>query len=432
VSENRPTDKSDREADQGTVPLNDVESSSAPAEVPGGEKPADELAPATSSEGRSEQAGKPDDSAAATDEVPEHTTPTSNLEEKAKAQDEEIQLLKQRIQEQDERWQQLNKLLSNVKQPDSPGPTSSTVRAFQPPWTILALAAGLAVLVVAGVLYLRSGNQRNAELQNNVASAKPQQPSGSSAQSLPDQGAPPAAKPAPTSESQTSVPIAVQAAQPAATPAQVAAHVQAAAVPPDEEEPPSGAEESKPSPPRKRSSAPVLSRTLSDDLNDYLHHNHLPHVAALVFTNSAGEPSLVKLSGRVKTDFGKKDAAVKSKDFLGARVQVKNSIEVAVIIDPHPPVTTLGAETPIPTAAPNACAELCRKDALHCNNQCQNQAVPSSLSEIFGAGQRLIACKETCQQTLDHCEYDCNQTGSPEPPSGGSGEPPEGPDQPPG
>ena len=55
---------------------------------------------------------------------------------------------------------------------------------------------------------------------------------------------------------------------------------------------------------------------LSTGLNDFLHSHHLPFVDAMVFSNASGTPTLVKLSGQVRTVLGKDDAASKSSDFL--------------------------------------------------------------------------------------------------------------------
>jgi hypothetical protein len=52
-------------------------------------------------------------------------------------------------------------------------------------------------------------------------------------------------------------------------------------------------------------------------------------VDALVFSNASGRPTLVKLSGQVRTEHGKEDAETKSSDFLNEpRLRTQNHIEV--------------------------------------------------------------------------------------------------------
>lgn len=246
----------------------------------------------------------------------------------------------------------------------------------------------------------------------------------------------------------------------------VVAQSQDSATPPDDEVPQSQQEGPAPAAPASVAPHPrAATRSepnehLSSDLSEYLHQHHLPFVDAMVFSNASGRPTLVKLSGQVRTEHGKEDAETKSSDFLnqpGLRVQ--NHIEVdAGLASTAPasssasvvPAASAGAATAAPIAAANPCTDLCLKDEGHCNTACQTQAAGGAtgggglqglLGQFGQSATALKQCNDQCVQTREHCTYDCSQAASAGPaPEGAdsSGPPPstsdhqaEGPDTPP-
>lgn len=216
----------------------------------------------------------------------------------------------------------------------------------------------------------------------------------------------------------------------------------------------------------RRSSRSSLNEHLSRDLSDYLHQHHLPFVDAMVFSNESGRPTLVKLSGQVRTQIGKEDANTKSTDFLNQPgLRVENHVEVdaglaSTAAAPSsaslvPASTTGPAAGGAVAAAPGApvdpCTDLCLKDEGHCNTACQTQAAGGaagggvSLQGLLGqfgqSASALKQCNDQCVQTREHCTYQCQTASSgmpPEgagssdaPPPGGSPHQAEGPDTPP-
>lgn len=233
------------------------------------------------------------------------------------------------------------------------------------------------------------------------------------------------------------------------SPVLLIAQEQASTTPPNDSVPSSQQENPAPSPPPPRqraASRSVLSEHLSSDLSEYLHQHHLPYVDAMVFSNASGRPTLVKLSGQVRTEHGKEDAETKSSDFLnepGLRTQ--NHIEVDAGLASIVPASNSASVVPAssagsaaaspmaaaPAIAANPCADLCLKDEGHCDNTCRSQAAGGasggglSIQGIMGqfgqSATQLQQCNEQCQQTREHCTYDCSQAAS-------SGPPPEGAD----
>jgi hypothetical protein len=177
---------------------------------------------------------------------------------------------------------------------------------------------------------------------------------------------------------------------------------------------------------------------LSTGLNDFLHGHHLPFVDAMVFSNASDEPTLVKLSGQVRTEHGKEDAASKSSDFLNQPgIKIQNRVEVVSGLASTVPASTSASAEPPPdsasargglalgpnTAAPNdPCTDLCFKDEGHCNTACQSQAaggatgggisVQGILGQFGQSATQLKQCNDQCVQTREHCTYDCQQNGS--------------------
>ncbi len=79
--------------------------------------------------------------------------------------------------------------------------------------------------------------------------------------------------------------------------------------------------------PKKRHTA--ADAALSRKASEYLHQHLLPHVNAQVFTDKAGKPGSVVLSGQVRTAFGKHDAESKVRDALRvSTVAVSNQIQI--------------------------------------------------------------------------------------------------------
>jgi hypothetical protein len=257
-----------------------------------------------------------------------------------------------------------------------------------------------------------------------------------------------------TSTSTALAPLTAPLAAAGSSPVLLIAQDQASTAPPNDRVPSSQQENPAPSPPspptppprQRAASRSVLSEHLSSDLSEYLHQHHLPYVDALVFSNASGRPTLVKLSGQVRTEHGKEDAETKSSDFLnepGLRTQ--NHIEVdAGLASTVPssnsasvvPASSVGSAAASPMAAApaiaaNPCADLCLKDEGHCDNTCRSQAAGGasggglSIQGIMGqfgqSATQLQQCNEQCQQTREHCTYDCSQAAS-------SGPPPEGAD----
>ncbi|MGC1398361.1 hypothetical protein [Candidatus Binatus sp.] len=217
-----------------------------------------------------------------------------------------------------------------------------------------------------------------------------------------------------------------------------------------------------PAPHPRAISRSVLDEHASSDLSEYLHQHHLPFVDAMVFSNASGRPTLVKLSGQVRTDRGKEDAETKSSDFLNASgVRIQNHIEVDPTIASTAAAPSSASSVPASNVAPaiaaapaataDPCTDLCLKDEGHCNTACQTQAaggatsggfsVQAIMSQFGSSATAMKQCNDQCLQTREHCTYQCQTASSEPPPSEGadSGSPPpdvsdhqaEGPDTPP-
>lgn len=194
---------------------------------------------------------------------------------------------------------------------------------------------------------------------------------------------------------------------------------------------------------RHSSSRSSYDDHLSKDLNDYLHTHHLPFVDAMVFSSASGNPTLVKLSGQVRSDHGKEDAATKSSDFLNQPgIRVQNRIDVNASLDSTAPAASSAPAQPASTdaSAPPAdaavasndpCSDLCYKDEGHCNTTCKSQAaggatgggfsVQAVLGQFSQSATQLQQCTNQCVQTREHCVYDCRQSSNSGSDSGDSG-----------
>lgn len=84
-----------------------------------------------------------------------------------------------------------------------------------------------------------------------------------------------------------------------------------------------------PQPAQPGATTSTTDAALSREASDYLHHHRLPFVQAQVTRNASGAADSAVLSGQVATDFGKRDAAKKVRDFLGvSQLAVRNEIDV--------------------------------------------------------------------------------------------------------
>jgi hypothetical protein len=215
-----------------------------------------------------------------------------------------------------------------------------------------------------------------------------------------------------------------------------------ASPPPSSQSDNSGASAASPTIHHARSSRSSYDDHLSQGLNDFLHGHHLPFVDAMVFSNSSGNPTLVKLSGRVRTEHGKEDAATKSSDFLnqpGIRIQNRIDVDAALETAAGSPAPAAAAPSPsgdamagtggTSAAANDPCSNLCYKDEGHCKTGCSSQAAGGAsgggwqqmLGQVSQSATQMNQCTDQCVQTREHCVYDCQQNGNAAPESGAGG-----------
>jgi len=300
-------------------------------------------------------------------------------------------------------------------------------------------------------------NAAVTEQQENVALAKPSAGTGLAVPlmaALDEIEAPASGRLPASSTAAAACPMLVAQDQAPSAPSPPSVGAQISSPPQSQEENPAPAEPAPPPHPRAASRS-ALNDRLSSALSQYLHQHHLPFVDAMVFSNASGRAISVKLSGQVRTEHGKEDAAIKSGDFLnepGLRIQ--NHIEIdAGLASSLPASSSASAESPpiaAATAPADPCTDLCLKDEGHCNSACQAQAAGSasgggfSVQAILGQfGQSATAmkqCNDQCVQTREHCTYECQAASSAAPPEGAdsggpqpniSGHRAEGPDTPP-
>lgn len=376
---------------------------------------------------------------------------------------EEIERLKERLRDQDERLEATTRLLSSIRilepsAPPSPAPTPSG-RTLH-----LAILGGAAVLVIlAGFLYLRAQSIHPAENQLAVL-AQPQLAANPPAPTHPLTQA----QPAPVQPAQVAVPPVSAPSKPPQPPTAQVPVTEAKAEPPPlplpaaEQGPPPELRPPDNVPPPEAAPAerhalvekPALDNELSGSLNDYLHSHHLPYVEAKVYAR-AGTPSSLSLSGEVRTEKGKMDAETKSLDFLGNQnIKVHSHVLIdSALASNSPAAGSADAAAPMagnalpPVVAGNSCTDLCQKDEAHCKVYCQDQtgtsasgiggSVMSLLNQLGAAGAQARDCNENCVQTEEHCAFSCNSPGPSQqsngPSDNGAGDQaPSGPDQPPG
>jgi hypothetical protein len=146
-----------------------------------------------------------------------------------------------------------------------------------------------------------------------------------------------------------------------------------------------------PAPPR-----PMPNRALSRNLSDYLHHNRLPYVEALVLSDQTGEPTKLILSGRVRTDMGKRDAESKARDYLDAPdITIRNGIildqQLASKTSANPSAEEVPGTVTNRRLSDNSCLNQCEQIYNNCSSACQTQDTGSSIAAIGGAVGSLIA-----------------------------------------
>jgi len=341
--------------------------------------------------------------------------------------DQELQRLRQRVQEQDERWEQATKLLSDIaqRQTQQVSTPSKGSGYFGP----LAVLAAIVVVAVTGLLYLHTKNSSvasDAKQQTALTTAAPPVVAMSPQTSTLAAAQPPASTgqiPHQVTRQQTgNPPVSVpKAAAPQAASASHDESVASAEVPPPAV------------PPKAATEVPALNDDISKQVSQFLHAHHLPFVDAAVFTTSTGIAKSMELSGQVRSAYGKHDAEVKAKDYLGVRrVRIKNRIEINLALASSPSSSAAGDNTSAPTG--EACTSSCQSDQVVCAGKCRNDATanaPSTVGNLIGsatsgigqalgglmgqagqAGLALKQCTDTCDQTFAACANECQSAGT--------------------
>jgi len=135
----------------------------------------------------------------------------------------------------------------------------------------------------------------------------------------------------------------------------------------------------------------VPNTQLSQSLSDYLHHNRLPYVDALVLSDRTGEPSSVVLSGRVLTEKGKRAAESKARDYLGAPgVTINNRITLDSALASRTTETSsqirqAPSESTEQSAARLSCFGQCEQRYSSCAAACQAQSTAGSSGAEAGS-----------------------------------------------
>jgi hypothetical protein len=173
---------------------------------------------------------------------------------------------------------------------------------------------------------------------------------------------------------------------------------------------------------------------LSHSLSEYLHHNRLPYVDALVLSDQTGEPSSVVLSGRVRTERGQRDAESKVRDYLDApglsirnRIVLDSTLAVNHVGENSSIGQTLGA-SPERTVAASSCVEQCDRIYSSCSSACQSQNAGSSIAQVgnvaasllggYAGGATALAptvlqgdyqvCTNRCEESKNTCAQLCD------------------------
>jgi caspase domain-containing protein len=142
---------------------------------------------------------------------------------------------------------------------------------------------------------------------------------------------------------------------------------------------------------------PAPNTSLSRSLSDYLHHNRLPYVDALVLSDQTGTPSSLVLSGRVRTEMGKRDAELKSRDFLGtSNIRISNEIVLHSDLASQSALASPATDRP-PTAeagrnlASNSCFDQCVQISDNCRTACETQSTGSTIAQVGGVAGALMS-----------------------------------------
>jgi hypothetical protein len=389
------------------------------------------------------------------------------------AHHEEMERLKERLRDQDARLEATTRLLTSIRIPDPVAATPAPPPQSRAP-LFAALGGALALVIVAGFLYVRSQAARSVDQGQTAGSAQPQL-----AASLPATAQPPVqvAATQPPAPALPPQPVAQPVTQPGQAPPMEAPpppqepsstlQVPTAQSPETQakaEPPPLPLPDSQQGPPPDEARPPIekpaVDHLMSQNLTDYLHNHKLPFVDAMVYAKN-GNPTSISLSGQVRTETGKDDAETKSRIFLGLEnVKVHNRVRInpelaanhVSVGAEEPPTSGAPVESAAPETAANSCTDLCQKDDGHCKVHCQNATIGNAsgslaagglvggvaavLGTVAQTGAQSSDCAEDCQQTLEHCTADCNSGGGSSneryngPPEGGGGGG-EGADQPP-
>ena len=173
---------------------------------------------------------------------------------------------------------------------------------------------------------------------------------------------------------------------------------------------------------------------LSHSLSEYLHHNRLPYVDALVLSDQTGEPSSVVLSGRVRTERGQRDAESKARDYLDAPdLSIRNRIALDSTLAVNrvggsPSTTQTLSESPERTIAASSCVEQCDQIYSSCSSACQAQNAGSSIAQVgsvaasllggYAGGATALAptvlqgdyqvCANRCEESKNTCAQLCD------------------------
>jgi len=382
------------------------------------------------------------------------------------AHDEELERLKERLRQQDEKLEETSRLLSSIRGADTatpnvsvrgggtgtPGPATSPSSTAGPSSSPPNLTRQFATIGVLAVVALAAGYYSHRWMAGRAdriqpiaqataqpeASAAPQPSLEAQAESTP--AASPSAAPmnapwaAPTAPAQAENTPAASAPTAEATAAASEPSAEAQPTMEAKAEPPSvpavapgqGPEpaaapsaEAAPSPeaaPARQQS--VMDSGMSRTLTDYLHHQRLPFVAATVYAQG-GSPRSILLSGQVRTQKGKDDAETKSRAFLGVRgLAVHNRVRInpALGLSPsNPGYADAGAGPP---AGGNSCSEVCQSNEGQCEGNCRNQNAGNSgglggaLSSLLGQVNQGGQCAQNCRQMMNQCMGSCGAGGS--------------------
>jgi hypothetical protein len=169
---------------------------------------------------------------------------------------------------------------------------------------------------------------------------------------------------------------------------------------------------------------------LSHSSSEYLHHNRLPYVDALVLSNQTGEPSSVVLSGSVRTERGQRDAESKARDYLDApdlSIRNRTALDSTLAVNRvggSPSTTQTLSESPERTIAASSYVEQCDQIYSSCSSACQTQNAGSRSPKLAAlrlrcwadtpAG-RLLSLRPSTKATIKSPQIAARRAGIPAP-----------------